>query len=93
MVGEIITWALEHGWIALALSLVVLVVLWKRYVKLEDGAMMMVKNAHIKEVEAAKQASDLVKEVLPVLRAMDKRGDRVESRLNDIRDAISNRNS
>ena len=93
MVGEIITWALENNRLALALSLIVLVVLWKRYVKLEDGAMMMVKNAHIKEVEAAKQASELVKEVLPVLRAVDKRGDRIESRLNDIRDAISNRNS
>ena len=91
--GEIITWALENNRLALALSLIVLVVLWKRYVKLEDGAMMMVKNAHIKEVEAAKQASELVKEVLPVLRAVDKRGDRIESRLNDIRDAISNRNS
>jgi hypothetical protein len=79
---------LEKGWIALALSLVVLVVLWRRYVKLEDSATITITSAHEREVAMAEKSADLTKEILPLIRAVDERGTRIENALVRLNDEI-----
>ena len=83
-VTGIVAFLFEKGLIALALCVYAISTIWKRYTASQEASHKREIETSKESAAMAKEVTELAKEFLPVLKAVESRGGRVDDRIRQL---------